>query len=165
MKEIIKNVKQTIEQKKILWAYPITRKLANYHYNLAVQWVIECIKIYSFERKPNKLSQLNRYIQAAIDSQNILSSLESDEVIREIWYISERDDFQTAVSRLWGAISAFKNGEEHGGIMEVTMSIELLLPDICDHGLLDQYLEAAVEICNEYKRQFKDEMQRLEIFA
>ncbi|MEI6331351.1 MAG: hypothetical protein WCP16_19065 [Pseudanabaena sp. ELA645] len=153
MKEIIRNVKQTIEQKKILWAYPITKKLENYHHNLAVQWAIECIKIYSSEIKPNKLSQLNRYIQEAIDSQNILSSLESDEIIREIWYIPERDDFQAAVSRLWGAISAFKKGDEHGGIMEATMSIELLLPNISDHRLLDRYLEVAVNICEEYESQ------------
>ncbi|GAA6617248.1 hypothetical protein [Scytonema sp. NUACC26] len=47
----------------------------------------------------------------------------------------------------------FKDGEEHGGIMEVTSAIELLLPDISDRNLLDRYLEAAVGICEEYKSQ------------
>ena len=31
------------------------------------------------------------------------------------------------------------------------MCIELLLPDISDHHLLDRYLEAAVKICEKYE--------------
>lgn len=40
MKEIIENVKQTIVQKKILWAHSIAQKLQQYHYSLAIQWGI-----------------------------------------------------------------------------------------------------------------------------
>lgn len=153
MKEIIENVKQTIVQKEILWAYPIALELQKYHYSLAIQWAIECIQIYSSEIKPDKFSKLNKYIQQAMDSQNVLTSLECIETSREIWNLPEREEIQTAIAQLWGSISAFKDGEEHIGIMQTTAAVELVLPDISDHYLLDRYLEAAVRICEEYESQ------------
>jgi hypothetical protein len=60
MKQIIENVKQTIAQKKILWAHPIARELQKYNYSLAIKWAIECIQIYLSEIKSDKLSQLDK---------------------------------------------------------------------------------------------------------
>ncbi|MBD1896832.1 hypothetical protein [Coleofasciculus sp. FACHB-129] len=153
MKQIIGNVKQTIAQKEILWAYPIARELQKYHYTLAIQWAIKCIQIYSSEIKSDKLSQLNKYIQQAMEEQNVLTPSQCLEISREIWYLPEREEIQTAIARLWGSISAFKDGEEHGGVMETTMAVELVLPDISERRLLDRYLEAAVRICEEYESQ------------
>lgn len=146
MKQIIENVKQTIAQKKILWVYPIAHNLQKYHYSLAIQWAIECIQIYASEIKSDKLSQLNKYIQQAMNSQNVLTPSQCLEISREIWYLPEREEIQTAIARLWGSIAAFKDGEEHGGVIETTMAVELVLPDISDRRLLDRYLEAAVRI-------------------
>jgi hypothetical protein len=153
MKQIIENVKQTIAQKKILWAYPIALKLQKYHYSLAIKWAIECIQIYSSEIKSDKLSTLNKYIQQAMDEPNVLTPLQCDEISREIWYLPEREEIQTAISRLWGSIAAFKHGEEHVGIMETTSAVELALPDLSNHLLLDRYLEAAVRICEQCESQ------------
>lgn len=151
MRQIIENVKQTIKQKEILWAYPIAYKLQKYNYNLAIKWAIECIQIYSSEIKSDKLSQLNRYIQQAVEEQNIFTPLQCDEIGREIWYLPEREEIQTAIARLWWSIGAYKDGEEHYAVMETTAAVELVLPDISDHRLLDQYLEVAVKICDEYE--------------
>ncbi|MBD2524417.1 hypothetical protein [Nostoc sp. FACHB-133] len=153
MKEVIENVKQTIAQKQILWVYPIALKLQKYHYSLAIQWAIECIQIYSSEIESDKLSQLNKYIQQALSEQNFLTPLQCNEIGREIWYLPEREDVQTAIARLWWSIAAFKVGEEHVGIMEAISTVELVLPDISDHRLLDRYLEAAVIIFEEYESQ------------
>ncbi|KYC40273.1 hypothetical protein WA1_27460 [Scytonema hofmannii PCC 7110] len=153
MKNIIENVKQNIAQKKILWAHPIAQELQKYHYILAIQWTIECIKIYSSEIKSDKFSKLNRYIQQAMDEQNILTPLQCNGISREIWYLPEREEIQTAIARLWGSIAAFRDGEELGGIVETTMAVELVLPDTSDSHLLDRYLEAAVRICEEYNSQ------------
>jgi hypothetical protein len=153
MRQIIENVKRTIAQKEILWAYPIALKLQKYHYGLAIQWAIECIQIYSSKIKSDKFSKLHKYIQKAMEEQNVLTPLQCDEISREIWYLPEREEIQTAIARLWGSISAFKDGEEHGGVMETTMAVELVLPDIYDHHLLDCYLEVALRICEEYDSQ------------
>lgn len=151
MRQIIENVKQTITQKEILWAYPIAYKLQKYNYSLAIKWAIECIQIYSSEIKSDKLSQLNRYIQQAVEEQNVFTPLQCDEISREIWYLPEREEIQTAIARLWWSIGAYKDGEEHGGVMETTAAVELVLPDLSDHRLLDQYLQVAVKIYDEYE--------------
>lgn len=153
MKQLIENVKQTITQKKILWAYPVANRLQKYHYSLAIHWAVECIQIYASEMKSDKLLQLNKYIQQALEEQNVLTSSQCFEMSREIWYLPEREEIQTAIARLWGSIAAFKEGEEHGGVMETTMAVELLLPDISDLRLLERYLEAAVRIYEEYESQ------------
>jgi len=88
-----------------------------------------------------------------MDEQNVLTPLQCAEISQEIWYLPEREEIQTAIARLWGSIAAFKDGDEHGGVMETTMAVELVLPDISNHRLLDQYLEAAVRICEEYESQ------------
>ncbi|MBW4570777.1 MAG: hypothetical protein KME31_22950 [Tolypothrix carrinoi HA7290-LM1] len=153
MKQIIDNIKQSITQKSILWAYPIALKLQKYHYSLAIQWAVECIQIYSSEIKSDKLYKLNKYIQQAMEEQNVLTPLQCNEISREIWYLPEREEVQTAIARLWWSIAAFKAGEEHGGVMEATMTVELVLPDTSNRRLLDRYLEAAVRICEEYESQ------------
>ncbi|WP_242063505.1 hypothetical protein [Nostoc sp. FACHB-892] len=134
MKQIIENVKQTIAQKKILWAYPIAKKLQNYSYILAIKWAIECIQIYSSEMKSDKFYQLDKYIQQLMEEQNVLTPSQCLEISQEIWYLPEREEVQTAIARLWGSISAFKyaeeDGEVHGGVMESTAAVELVLPDI-----------------------------------
>lgn len=152
-KQIIENVKQTIAQKEILWASPIAFNLQKHHYILTIQWAVECIQIYSSEFKPDKLSKLNKYIQQAMEEQNVLTPLQSNEIGQKIWYLPEREEVQTAIARLWWSIQAFKAGEEHGGIMEAAMAVELVLPDISNHHLLDQYLEVALRICEEYESQ------------
>ncbi|MEW5857363.1 MAG: hypothetical protein AB1861_08280 [Cyanobacteriota bacterium] len=153
MKQIIENVKQTIAQKEILWAYPIARELQKYHYSLAIQWAIECLRIYSSEIKSDKLSQLNKYIQQAMEEQNVLTPLQCNQIGQEIWCLPEREEVQTAIARLWWSIQSFKAGAEHGGIMEAISAVELLLPNTSDRHLLDRYLEAAVRICEEYESQ------------
>jgi hypothetical protein len=153
MRDIVDNVKQNITQKRILWAYQIALKLQKYHYSLAIQWAVECIRVYLSEFNPDKLSKLNQYIQQAMDSQNILTPLQCSEIGREIWYLPEREEVQTAIARLWWSMGAFKAGEEHNGIMSAVMAVELLLPDLSDRRLLDRYLEAAVKLHEEYKSQ------------
>ncbi|MBD2247008.1 hypothetical protein [Nostoc sp. FACHB-888] len=153
MKQVIENVKQTITQKKILWAYPIADKLQKYCYSLAIQWAVECIQLYSSEIKLDKLSKLNKYIQQAMEEQNVLTILQCNEIGQEIWYLPEREEVQTAIARLWWSIAAFKAGEEHGGIMEITAAVELLLPDISDRRLLDRYLDVALRIWEKYESQ------------
>jgi hypothetical protein len=153
MREIVDDVKQNITQKRILWAYPIALKLQKYHYSLAIQWAVECIRVYSSEFNPDKLSKLNKYIQQAMDEPNVLTSSECNEISREIWYLPEREEIQTAIANLWGSISAFKDEEEHTGTMYTTAAVELLLPDLSDRRLLDRYLEAAVRIYEEYESQ------------
>lgn len=156
MKEIIENIKQTIAQKRyIMWAYPIVLKLQKYHYNLAIKWAIECIQIYSFEIKPNNLCKLHKYIHKAKEEQNILTPLQCDEIAKELWYSPERDDYQTAIARLWWSIYAFKNEDEYGGIMEAVSAVELLLFDTYNQHVLDKFLEAAIRICEEYELQNK----------
>ncbi|KJH69997.1 hypothetical protein [Aliterella atlantica] len=152
MRQTIENAKQAIAQKKYLWAYPIALKLQKYHYGLAIQWAVECIKIYSSEFESDKPSKLNKYIEQALDSQNDLTPLQCSEIGREIWYLPEREDVQTAIARLWWSIAAFKSGDKHIGIMEAISPVELL-PDISDRHLLDRYLEAAVKIYEEYESQ------------
>ncbi|MGB3510103.1 MAG: hypothetical protein WBA93_12870 [Microcoleaceae cyanobacterium] len=149
IEKITNNIKQNLTQNSILWAYPIALRLQKYRYSLAIQWTVECIQIYSSEFKPDKLSNLNKYIQQARDLQNVLTALQCDEISREIWYLPKRDEIQTALARLWGSISAFKDGDERGGTMQATMAVELVLPDTSNHRLLDRYLEAAVRICQE----------------
>lgn len=153
MRQTINKVKQTVEQKRILWAYPIAQKLQENHYSLVIRWVGECLRIYASEFKPEKLSKLDKYIQQALDSQNSLTSLLCQEISREIWYLPEREEFQTAIARLWASIAAFKDGEEDGGIMEAGAAVELVLPDISNRPLLERYLEAAVRIREEYESQ------------
>jgi hypothetical protein len=153
MKEIIDDVKQTIAQKQIRWAYPILLKLQKYDYHLAIKWAVECIQIYASEFNPDKLSQMNKYIQKAIEEPNVLTSLQCVEISKELWYSPEREDIQTAVARLWWSIAAFKDGEEDEGAIEATMTVELVLPDISNRSLLDRYLEAALRIYEEYESQ------------
>ncbi|MGB3694447.1 MAG: hypothetical protein WBG70_22840 [Spirulinaceae cyanobacterium] len=153
MKEIIENVRQIMAEKKLTWAYPIALKLQEYDYNLAIQWAIECLQIYSSEIKSDQLSRLDKYVQQAMDSQNALTSSQCREISREIWYLPGREEIQTAVSQLWGAISEFKYGEEQVGAMYSSASVELALPNESDYDLLEQYLESAVRICDEYQSQ------------
>lgn len=153
MKQIIENIKQSITQESILWAYPIALKLQKYHYSLAIQWAGKCIQIYSSEFNPDKLSNLNQYIEQAMDSPNVLTPLQCSEIAQTIWYLPERDEVQTAIARLWWCIAAFKAGEEHGGIMEALSAVELLLPDTDNRHLLNRYLQTAVKICEEYESQ------------
>jgi hypothetical protein len=82
-----------------------------------------------------------------LERSNILTPLQWDKISREIWDLPEREEIQTAIARLWGSISAFKDGEEYGGVIEITMAVELVLPNISDLYLLDKYLDAAVKIC------------------
>ncbi|MDZ8241619.1 MAG: hypothetical protein RMZ69_31530 [Nostoc sp. ChiQUE01a] len=151
MEQIIDNIKQSITPNSILWAYPIAAKLQKYHYSLAIQWPVECIQIYASEFNPLKLSKLNKYIEQAIDSENVLTPLQCVEISREIWYLPEREEIQTAIAQLWGSISPFKDGDEHVGIMQITAAVELLLPDTSNRYLLERYLEAAVRIYEEYE--------------
>lgn len=150
MKEIIDDVKQNITPEKIFWAYPIALKLQEYNYSLAIQWAIECIEIYGYEFNPDKLSQMNKYIQQ-IDEREILTASQCVEISREIWYLSEREDLQTAVAQLWGSIS-FKYGDEEGKYRarDIAMVVELLLPDVSNRSLLDKYLSTAQRIYEEY---------------
>lgn len=64
-----------------------------------------------------------------------------------------KDDFQTAISRLWWSIASFKDGEEQGGIREAVSVVELLLFETFNMHLLYQFLEAAVRIYEDYEVQ------------
>lgn len=151
MRQTIENIKQNIDRKSILWAYPIALKLQKYHYSLTIRWALECLQIYSSEFKPDNLSNLSKYIQQATEEQDILTSLQCDEISREIWYLPGRDVYQTAIARLWWSIGAFKDGDEHGGTMEAISTVELLLFERFDRHLLDRFLQAAIRIYEEYK--------------
>lgn len=153
MRQTIEGIKQKITPKSILWAYPIALKLQEYHYSLAIQWTLECLQIYSSEFKPDNLSKLNKYIQQATEERDILTPLQCDEISREIWYLPGKDDFQTAISRLWWSIASFKDGEEQGGIREAVSVVELLLFETFNMHLLYQFLEAAVRIYEDYEVQ------------
>ena len=156
MNQIIDDIRQKITPESILWAYPIALKLQKYHYSLAIQWAGECIQIYSSELKSDKLDQLNKYIQQAMEEPTILTPLQCNEIGQKIWYLPEREEVQTAIARLWWSLQAFKAGEEHGGIMEAISAVELVLPDISNRCLLERYLEAAVRICEEYESKMRE---------
>lgn len=150
MKKAIQDVRRRISSKNIIWAYPIIVELYSNHYALVIRWIIECVEIYLFEFNSNRISEFEHYIQQALSPLNSLSSCEAKNICREIWYYSERDEIQTSLSRLWGAIAAFKDGDERGGIAESNMAVELLLPDL-NNKLLDKYLESAHMIYEAYK--------------
>ena len=151
MKQIIKNVKQTIAQKKIMWAYPIALELQKHHYSLAIQWAVKCIQIYSSEIESDKFSELNIFIQQARNSKDVLTCSQCLEISKEIWYLPGREEIQTAISQLWGSIAAFQDGDKHVGVMQTIAAVGLVLPDISDDALLDQYMKAAVRIYEEYE--------------
>ncbi|MBW4603134.1 MAG: hypothetical protein KME29_27140 [Calothrix sp. FI2-JRJ7] len=153
MKQLIDNIKHNITPQSFRWAYPIALELQKHHNSLPIQWAVECIQIYASEFQPNKLSQLGKYIQQAIEEQDTLSAVQCGEIGTEIWYWgTQRDDFQTALARLWWSISAFKDGEELSGITEAESTVELLF-DTLNRGLVEQFLEAALRICEEYELQ------------
>ena len=151
MRATIDDVKKNILQKEILWAYPVALKLKKYHYLLTIEWARECIKIYSLKFRSNNFLSLNLCIQKLLKSHDTLTPLQCNKIGREIWYLPGRDEVQTSIARLWWSIEAFIAGEEHGGIMQAIMAVELLLPDLSERDLLDRYLEAAVRIFEEYE--------------
>ena len=69
MEEMIDDVKQNIAE-KIRWAYPISLKLQEYDYRLAVRWAIECVKIFTFEYESRNFPKLGKYLQQAIEELN-----------------------------------------------------------------------------------------------
>ena len=99
----------------------------------------------------NTLQALFLWAIASPRELSRLRPLQCNEIGREIWYIPGREEVQTAISRLFWSIEAFLAEEEHGGIMQAIMAVELLLPDLSDRDLLDRYLEAAVRIFEEYE--------------
>lgn len=155
MKEIIEDVKTTIQSKQILWSYPIISKLYKYRYSLSIQWVLECLQIYSAEIESKKLSELSEYIDLLIASENILTFSDCNKIGQEIWYLPARDEIQTSIARLWWSIASFKSQEEKLGIMECMSAVELLLPDVSNQLLLERYLEAALNIYKIYKSQLR----------
>lgn len=146
VKKAIQDTRERISSKNTIWAYPIIIELCSNHYTLVIKWIIECIKIYSFEFNSIRISEFEQYIQKALASLNALSSCETKDICREIWYHSDRDEIQTSLSRLWGAIAACKDGDERGGIAELNMAVELLLPDLNNNKLLEKYVESALMI-------------------
>ncbi|BDA74077.1 hypothetical protein CAL7716_082430 [Calothrix sp. PCC 7716] len=96
---------------------------------------------------------MDKYIQQ-IDERDILTASQCVEISREIWYLPEREDVQTAVAQLWGSIS-FKYGEEEGMHLanDIAGVVGLLLPDVSNRSLLDKYLSAAQRIYEEYFSQ------------
>ena len=157
MEEIINDIKQNIAD-KFRWSYPIALKLQQDDYRLAVTWAVECIGIYTYEYEPNNFPKLEEYLKQAMEelNQNALTSLECGEIAKKLWYSPQREDVQTAISRIWWSIQLFKDGEELDGAIEVEMAVGLVLPDIKNHLLLDRYLEIAVRIDREYNHQIRD---------
>lgn len=147
MKEIIDYARQNIKQ-ELRWAYPIALKLYKDSYDLPIAWAVECLQIYSSEFKPSNINRLNKYIVRALDRdyRDALTSLQCKEIANELWYSPERDDFQTAIARLWWAIS-----DKQDRVIEAEMCVSLLLPALSNSLLLDRYLEAAIIIHEEHK--------------
>jgi hypothetical protein len=157
IKQVIENIKRTIEEKEIILLYPIAHKLQANHCESVIEWAIECIQIYSSETKVNDSSMIDKYIRqlrdSQIDSQNIFTSALCENISQEVWSLPDREEIQTAISRLWWSIARFKNGDDELGILEASRSVELLVPYISEHQLLDRYLEAALIIYEKYSSQ------------
>ncbi|MEM6404546.1 MAG: hypothetical protein AAF757_30705 [Cyanobacteria bacterium P01_D01_bin.116] len=154
---MIDDVKQNIAE-KIRWAYPISLKLQEYDYRLAVRWAIECVKIFTFEYESRNFPKLGKYLQQAIEELNksALTSSECGEIAKKLWYSPEREDAQTAIARIWWSIQFFRDAHEIDGVIEVGMAAELSLPDLSNRSLLDRYLEIALRIYQEYELQNAD---------
>jgi hypothetical protein len=150
MKKTIGYARKNIERNNCLWAHPIAVKLQLHHHNLAVEWAIQCIKIYSEKMKPGNYYGLDIFVEKAVEEQNHnnLSASECSDIGQEIWNLTGRDEFQTAIARLWWSIANFKDSHEDNGIMEVISVVDLLLPDK-SHYLLDAYLKSAIKISEE----------------
>lgn len=151
MEEIIEDVRRNITPKTFFWACPVAFELQKYDYSLAIRWAVECIKIYGREFNQSKFEVLSKYIQQ-VDERDNLTCEQCLEICREIWYLPEREDLQTAVSHLWGALGR-KYGEEDGKYRarEIGLVVEVLLPDVSNRDLLDRYLGVALLIYQEYK--------------
>ena len=153
LQQVINKIKQSKNQEdSFVWCYALVRELQKKHYNLAVQWASNCIQSYLLEFKPSRYIELNDYVQQALDSQKVLTGSQYHEISLKIWYMMDRDDAQTAVSRLWWAIASFKLGYHDGGRRELAMAVSLLFLDKFDFDL-DRYMTKAVKIYEEYESE------------
>ena len=154
MEEIINDIKQNIEE-KIFWSYPITKKLQECDYSLVVRWAVECVEIFASEYELRNFYKIDEYLTRILEelNQNNLNRDECREIYKEVWYSPWREDAQTAVTHLWWSIANFKDGEEIEAAKSAGIAVEVVLPDVKNHLLLDRYLNIAQRILTEHQSQ------------
>ncbi|VEP17512.1 conserved hypothetical protein [Hyella patelloides LEGE 07179] len=166
MKEATDKTRKYLEQSEacLFWSLSIIRELCKHDHNLAIQWAAECIRIRLSECEPEQITKLDKYIQQALDEQNISVS-ECVEIGRTIWYLKPgRNRSQTAVARLWWALGDFSADNKDRGIREINSAIWLVSTEdelvsldrlkrryINNYRLSELYIEAALKIYNEYQ--------------
>lgn len=156
LKQIINEIKQgKYKEDSYLWSNLIVGELIKKDYNLAVQWVSKCIQSYLFNFKPSRYIELNDYVQQALDSQKVLNASQYQEIGLKIWNLTDRENAQTAVSRLWCAIAAFKLGYDDAARRELAVSVFLLFSDKFDFNRFDLYITKARKIYEEYESETK----------
>jgi hypothetical protein len=147
IKQAINKVKHSNRSdKKLIWAFPIASELYKLNCSLMIQWGVKCVQMYLSEFGHPKFNELSKYVQQILDSENNLTSLQCTEIGRTIWDLPERDNIQIAIARLWWVLSACKLGHDRAAIMETNSAITLLLPNLSDLDLFDNYLKAAITI-------------------
>lgn len=156
MEKALDKVKEFIDKGYPHWAYPIASELQKQDNSLAIQWIANCLRIRIKQSPSPHFTKLEDYIQQALDSQNLLTCLEYyEEMARKIWYSPDREEIQTAVSRLWWAIGLLKEGRDyhHRAIQETSAAINLALGDENNIELRNQFIEEATKIYDRYKSQ------------
>jgi hypothetical protein len=159
MKQSVEKVEQILRQQGYIWLSPIASELLKRSYKAVVEWVIECIKIYISEAKVDDPAKINNYVQqllnSQMDSQNIFTPDLCKQISIEIWYSSDREEIQVAISRLWSSIALFKNGDDRISIVDASGAVELLLAadNISTRQLLNRFLDTALLIDDKYKNQ------------
>lgn len=166
MNELIERTRQYLATSEdgVFWSLFIARELSKNYHSLAIQWAAECIRIRLAESEPSQIIKLDKYIQQALDSQDISAS-ECNNIARKIWYLKPgRDRIQTAVARLWWALGDVGTKNKDYGVREIASAVWLVSVDnkfvsldrinlrfIVNYRLSELYIEAALKIYNEYQ--------------
>lgn len=165
MKEAIDRTRKYLKtsENPLFWSIYIVRELCNNHHILAIKWAAECIRICLFKSELPKITELEKYIQQALDSQDISAS-ECFKISRKIWDLKPgRDCIQTSTSGLWAAIGDYKRDNKPSimliasTVYSVSTEDELVTLDplkrrsINNYRLSELYIETALKIYNEYK--------------
>ena len=167
MREAINKTRQYLKtsENPLFWSLYIVRELCENDHNLAIKWAAECIRIRLTVSESSKITELEKSIQQALDSQDISAS-ECFEISRKIWDLKPgRDCLQTSTSRLWAAIGDYKRDNKPNitligsTVYSVSTENELVTLDrlkrrsINNYRFSELYIEAALKIHNEYQAE------------
>lgn len=152
LKNTIEKIKQSKYKENIyVWSNLLVRELIEKDYNLAIQWVSNCIQSYLFEFESPRYIELNEYVQKALESEKVLNASQYKKIARKIWYMGNRDNAQCAVYHLWCAIAELKLEHDNCGMKLLALAFSSLFSDKIDFHQLDLYIRKAIRIYQEYE--------------